>query len=53
MPIAPQVADRIVRVELTVSGNGPFPLVGTEQIVDSFLQALEDAQRSAGVVGGA
>lgn len=53
VPIAPQVADRIVRVELTVSGNGPFPLVGTEQIVDSFLQALEDAQRSAGVVGGA
>jgi tape measure domain-containing protein len=52
VPIAPQIADRVVRVELVLADKS-YPMVGTEVVVDSFLTAIANAQRSAGVVGGA
>jgi len=52
-PIPPQVAnavpERTVRVELVVAGT-TFPVTGRESTVDALLGAIEQAQRSAGVV---
>jgi hypothetical protein len=41
-----------VRLELVVARE-TFPVVGSESTVDALLAAIEQAQRSAGVVGGA
>jgi tape measure domain-containing protein len=57
-PIAPQVAAappteiRTVRVELIVAG-ATYPMTSDDNTASAFLAALESAQRSAGVVGGA
>lgn len=54
IPIPPQIAAEVstVRLEIIVAGS-TFPLVGTQSDVNGLLQAIEDARRNAGVVGGA
>jgi tape measure domain-containing protein len=56
VPIPPQIAGllsgRTVTLELSFAGT-KYPVLGSEKTVSDFLNAIEQAQRSAGVVGGA